>query len=249
MSDNKTTVSLGDFAALLVREVTQALVLAQNYADYLEVRSVRVCLGQIPDGDGNEQAPADDTAGNDAGGFVLTERYPFFEKGWELAIELDTHVRAKKGGDPLPVEAAGRVLLDVFGDLPVAAIKGVSKEWEERLRQSGILTVRSLAKMTDKELAGVMQSCGSRYPRELRGKARLLENALPALPVTSVGMVSLYDLIFMQDAQVGQLIGSEKISTTEVAVLAAIIDILAVSLDVTLLRRYTLGALLFADTK
>jgi len=246
MSDNKTTVSLGDFAALLVREVTQALVLAQNYADYLEVRSVRVCLGQIPDGDSNEQAPADDTAGSDADGFVLTERYPFFEKGWELAIELDTHVRAKRGGDPLPVEVAKRVLLDVFGALPVAAIKGVSKEWEERLRQSGILTVRSLAVMTDKELVEVMRSCDSRYPRELRGKARLLENVLPALPETPVGIVSLYDLISMQEGQVRQLIGSEKISETEAANLAAIIDILAVSLDVTVLRRYTLGMLLFA---
>lgn len=249
MSDNQTTVSLGDFAALLVREVTQALVLAQRYADYLDVRSVRVCLGQMPDGDGQEEAPTEDAAGNDGGGFVLTERYPFFNKGWELAIELDTHVRAKRAGAPLPVEVAERDLLDVFGDLSVAAIKGVSKEWEERLGQSGILTVRSLAVMTDKELACVMRSCGSRYPRELRGKARLLENVLPALPETPVGIVSLYDLISMQEGQVRQLIGSEKISETEAANLAAIIDILAVSLDVTVLRRYTLGMLLFAGPK
>lgn len=235
MSDDSIAVSLGDFAALLAREVAQALAASQYYADYLDVRSVRIRLGQLPEPGGS---------GDVKPGVVLAERYPFLDRGWELELEMDTQVRARKAGEPLGVEVQSRDCLALFGDHDVSVVKGVSGEWAERLGRSGITSVRALAEMSDKKLMEVIRSCNSRYPRELRGKARLLQTPLPVVSSAVPGGTTLFELLSMAEDQLRQLIGPEKISSMEAADLAAVLDILAISVDVGVLRRTTLAALL-----
>ena len=127
MSDSSPQQSLGDFAAILVREIAQSLLLAREHAPFVEVRTVNLRLGQLSqDEDSNETPTAPD-------GLILNERYPLLDSGWQLELELDNKVQASLNGEPIDIPETSRTAIDLLGTQPVSIIKGISKEWSKRL--------------------------------------------------------------------------------------------------------------------
>lgn len=237
MSNGSTQQSLGDFAALLVREVAQALLLARENAPFVEVRSIFLRLGKIPEGVGDEVVGVEPS-------LILEDRYPLLDKGWELELELDNQVQAKLNGEPFVSQESLRTALDLFGSQPVAWLKGISDQWSLWFADVGVITVEQLASLKDDALLHLIKKHHSALPREFRGKASLLRVPLPALPSNVSLDGSLYEALSLSEKALHQIVGTSKVSTTEIQRIAAILDAFAITIDSEFLHQLPFSCLL-----
>ncbi len=230
MSNDEISASLGDFASVLVREISQSLLLAATDAPSVQVHTVRIRFGQAPDEEG--------------GSSLLVERYPFLENGWEVEMEMDGKVQAQLAGQPLlPVEP-GRPLLSVFGAMPLVSLKGIDSEWAKFFDSLGVATIAALAGVSQETLSLAVQRKRSVKLWEYVGKARMLELCIPALPATSLDGKSIYALQQMAPAEIVAGLGKKSLSTREAEMLMELLAILAVAIDSRVLKRVTLRQIL-----
>ncbi len=232
MSNGEITASLGDFAAVLVREVSQSLLLATTEAPLIHVHTVRIRFGQ---------PSAAEKEGDDS---LLLDRYPFLENGWEVEMEMDGKVQAQLAGQPLPTVAPGKPLLAVFGKMPLIRLKGINTEWTKFFAALGITTIGSLATISRDVLSKAAQLRRSVKMWEYVGKARLLEMCIPALPPTPLDGKNLYVLQQMTPAEILTALGMKKLSTREADMLLELFALLAIAIDSIALKEITLGRLL-----
>jgi len=237
MSNGSSPQSLGDFAALLVREIAQALLLAREHAPYVAVQTVKLRLGKLPEGEPDAEAPAPE-------GLILSERYPLLDGGWELELELGNQVRARIAGQPVALPAAERTALDLFGPCPTTAIKGVSRRWQERLAALQVNRVAELAQLDDGRLHRLQRQEHSLLPRDFRSKARLLATPVPSFPAGALGRLSLHEVLALTAADLRQTLSGRRVSDSELQRFDALLDALAISVDNALLRKLSLGELL-----
>lgn len=232
MSTGDITASLGDFAAVLVREISQSLLLAATDAPLVRVHAVRIRFGQP-------------SAAEEKGDVsLLFDRYPFLENGWEVEVEMDGKVQAQLAGQPLPTVEPGKPLLSVFGEMPLIRLKGINTEWTKFFAGLGITTIGSLAAVSQEVLSEAAQRKRSVKMWEYVGKARLLEMYIPALPPTPLDGRSLYVLQQMTPAEILTALGMKKLSTREADMLLELFALLAIAIDSVVLREITLGRLL-----
>ncbi len=220
MSAEKTiTESLGDFAALLTREISQALALARYEAPFIEVERVRVCFGQ-------EEVDSDS---------VIVKRYPFLTDGWDVEMEMGSTVHARLHGKELPV-VKSRQLLDVFRGNQLSDIKGINTDWAAFFARHKVRTIGSLASISMAELQNLARERRSVKLWEFHGKARLLESELPFFPPTSLDNEKLYTLLKMAPDEIMARVGARRITAVEIERIAAVMEVLAIVLDSKVLR-------------
>ena len=229
MSGEDITASLGDFAAVLVREVSQSLLLAETEAPLIHVHTVRIRFGQPP----AEEA--------EANGSLLSERYPFLGDGWEVEMEMDGKVQAQLAGRPLPSIDPGKPLLAVFGDLPLTHLKGINTEWAKFFTAMGVTTIGSLASVSQETVSTFVRRKRSVKWWEYIGKARLLEMCIPALPSTPLDNKSIYSLQQMTPTEIFTALGARSLSSRETDILFELFALLAVAIDSALLKKISLG--------
>jgi len=237
MSNGVPQQSLGELAALLVREVAQALLLAREDAPFVEVRSIKLKLGRLPGEDSPEVS---------GGELVLSERYPLLDQGWQLELELDNQAQAKLGGEPLSV-ATGRRALDLFGPCSTVVIKGVSSRWQSWLGEFNINTVADLVALDDQRLLDLARE-HSQQAREFRCKARLLETLVPPLPAGPLHQKNLAQLLRVPAVELHDQLGRKAVSATEMLGFTALLDALSLAIDNQVLRKLRLEELLDAKT-
>ncbi len=220
MSEEKTiTESLGDFAALLTREISQALALARYEAPFIEVERVRVCFGQ-------EKVDSDS---------VIVKRYPFLTDGWDVEMEMGSTVYARLHGKELPV-VKPRKLLDVFSGNHISDIKGINTDWAAFFARHKVRTIGSLASISMADLQNLVRKRRSVRLWEFHGKARLLESELPFFPSTSLDNEKLYTLLKMAPDEIMSRAGSRTITKTEIDRITAVMEVLAIVIDSKVLR-------------
>ncbi|MDD5759252.1 MAG: hypothetical protein PHI06_09235 [Desulfobulbaceae bacterium] len=232
MSNDEISASLGDFASVLVREISQSLLLAATDAPLVQVHTVRIRFGQAAVEEGDSS--------------LLAERYPFLENGWQVEMEMDGKVQAQLAGQPLLSTDPGRPLLAVFGDMPLISLKGINTEWAKFFDLLGVTTISALAALSQRSLSLAIERKRSVKLWEYVGKARMLELCIPALPATPLDGKSIYALHQMTPAKIIDAMGRRKLSTREADMLMALLSILAVAIDGSVLRGVTLGQLLLA---
>jgi hypothetical protein len=233
MSNGTEQQSLGDLAALLVREIAQALLLAREDAPFVEVRSIKLRLGQLP-GEDNPETAEDE--------LILSERYPLLDQGWQLELELDNQAQAKLGGEPLSV-VTGRTALDLFGPCSTVVIKGVSSRWQSWLGDLQINTVNDLAVLDDQSLQELTLE-HSQQAREFRSKARLLGTLVPSLPSGPLHQQNLAQLLRVPEAELHDQLGRKTVSVNEMLRFTALLDALSLAIDTQVLRKLRLEELL-----
>lgn len=219
MSEEKNiTESLGDFAALLTREISRALALARYEAPFVEVEKVRVRFGQEGDDDS-----------------VITRRYPFLTGGWDVEMEMGSKVYARLHGEELPV-IEPRSLLDVFRANDISDIKGINTDWAAFFARHEVRTIGGLASISMAGLRSMARQRRSVKLWEFHGKAALLETELPFFPQTSLDNEKLYALLKMAPEEIMSRAGSHVITEAEIERIAAVMEVLAIVIDSKVLR-------------
>lgn len=225
---------LAELVGLVAREVDEGRRAAAELAARtggLQVAAVRVKLGRAASPPGEDPPP----------GPLPPGRYPPAQDGWEVEVDLRAgagpRARVRDGGwDPVPRPPS---LLDVFGDQPVAAVKGAGPAWSKRLGAAGVATVGDLAAAPAADIARLVRRSRSRRPLELHVKARLLEVAAPWLPPSPADEQPLWDLAGAAPAELRRLIG--RSATRDADRLAALLARLVTALDAAVLRSATLA--------
>ncbi|BCO08881.1 hypothetical protein GF1_12570 [Desulfolithobacter dissulfuricans] len=220
--------SLGDFAAVLVREISRSLALMRHDAPLIRVDRVRIRFGQ-PEGEDS----------------VLTDRYPFLADGWVVEMEMDPLVQARLQGEPLPEEPAVRTLLDIFKDHSITDIKGVNRDWSAFFKHHGLETIGQLAAISTNQLSALARQRRSVKLWELHGKARLLQSDMVYFPSTALDRDRLYTLLKMDPEELLQRAGATKVSRAEIERLGEIMELLAIVVDSRVLQSMRLRDLLW----
>lgn len=239
MTAENTRMSFTELCQSLVEEFAVALVTVKRSHPNIRVRSVQLSIGQT-----TEDIAAHEANGVELSPPLLAGRYRGIEKGWQLQLEMGEQSSATFAGikRPLPSRTAA-TMLDCFAGQPLTVIDGISSSWERFFAAFGLTELRHLARLEDPELADIMAEGGNLRVREFRRKALLLQLPLPALPPSSFGNSSLYDLLHLPMKEVRQSF-SRPVTRAEVAALYEMLDILNVAVDYRLLRRTPLNELL-----
>jgi hypothetical protein len=124
--------------------------------------------------------------------------------------------------------------------MPIKVIKGVNKEWAERLGRLGISSIGTLMSLEHRELTDISHQTRSRYPYELFAKAQLLRVVVPEIPISLADGYSLFELLGKSATDLRKLIGEKKISATASEHLYGLLSMLHIVIDGRALRRILL---------
>lgn len=228
MSEKETIPkSMGDFVTLLIREISQSLSLARYEAPLVQVQQVRVRFGE--------------EGGSDS---MIVNRYPFMANGWEVELLMNAKLQARLYGQPIPTIEPRCQLLDIFGEHPVSAIKGVSTDWAGFFQKHRIQTIRTLASLSMEGFQALAKERNSVRLWEIHGKARLLQCEIPFFPSTPLDGETLYALLKMSPETLLNRAGLGKTSLPEIQRLADYMEILAIVIDTRVLQAIPLKTLL-----
>ncbi len=242
MANEKIQISFGDMLHGIVREFSDALALVRRSHPAVTVRSVKLNIGQEAE---TELDPTEPTEPTRPASLLLRDRYPAIDKGWLMEVELGEGLsRIRSDGvyevPELPISTA----LDLFGDYPLVAIKGIDTIWNRIFTGVDITRICHLARLDDGLLHELITSHHSLLPREFRRKAQLLEISIPPLSYPpDLQNQSLYHLLLMTAEALHQTIGREKISQSEVFKFLEFLEILNVVIDSEQLRQIKLSQL------
>ena len=246
-----TRIDFNELTRLISREIDSALRLSnlsKDWEEKLHISHIKIKLGRVSPpsvkthkGDN----PVEGSGGDPPKPFLLLEHYPPAKQGWEFELDFSAgpappQVRRKDGvWHVLPLEPLPTADL-LFRTMPIEVIKGVSKEWAERLGRLGISTVRMFMSLEHQELLDVSRQTLSRYPLELFAKAQLLRVVVPEIPISLADDYSLFELLGKSATDLRKLIGQKQISATASEHLYALLSLLHIVIDGRVLRRILL---------
>jgi len=248
---SSTGIDFHELTRLISREIDSALRLSNLSKDWekkLHISNIKIKLGCLSPpafelrrcddpGEGSRDDPPKP--------FLLLEHYPHAKQGWEFELDFSAgpahpQARRKDGvwhvipSEPLPTADL------LFRTMPIRAMKGVSKKWEERLGRQGISTVRMLMSLKHQELMDISKKTRSRYPLELFAKIQLLRIVVPEVPKSLADGYSLFELLGKSATDLRKLIGHKKISATASEQLYGLLSLLHIVIHKRVLRRILL---------
>jgi hypothetical protein len=246
-----TRIDFSELTRLISREIDGALRLSSLSKDWrqkLHIASVRIRLGRISPPSPETRGAISDvqgSAGDPARPFLMLEHYPPAQQGWEYEMEFSAgpsppKVRRMDGiwhvvpPEPLPTADL------LFRDMPLRAIKGVHRAWEQRFGRLGISTIAELMSLKHRDLVGISEQTNSKYPLELFAKTQLLRVAVPEIPQSAADDAPLSKLIEKSPADLRKLIGHQRISATAGEQLYALLSMLHIAIDDRILRQILL---------
>lgn len=244
-------LDFNELALLVAREIDHALTLSKlaDPSEKFHVTAVKIKLGSPPEvldtmRDASGGKPAE-TIPDAIQPFLLTARYPPARDGWLFEFEFSpgpapSRYRGSNGvWFSLPFQKLPTVA-DVVKNLPVRAIKGVSRTWAQKLRKINIATVGDLISLPPSMIEQLMPRLRSSYILELRFKATLLNAVVPEIPPSEADMRSLQSLVGTSPQRLRELIGADRFSDTASEQLFNIISLLYTTLNTNELKRHTL---------
>ncbi len=176
---------------------------------------------------------------------LLQDRYPLSEQGWMFELELATGAAPTKfkfQGRP-PVTLPGQLqtsAMEIFGDLPINAIKVVAGSWADIFIKADIKTIIDLVKIKHEILIELVLRHKKNHPIDLHTKARLLNIVVPVIPASSLDQFSLYSFLTDSPAALRNKIGVQRFSASASEQLSELIALLYTVLDSRVLKSYTL---------
>lgn len=206
------------------------------------ITTMRVRLGQAQHDLSSE---AEGTLPSIKKKMLLQDRYPLTEQGWMFELELAAGAaptKLKLQGKP-PVTLPGQLqtsAIEIFGKLPINAIKGVSSSWADIFIKADIKTIIDLVKIKHEVLIELVLRHKKKYPINLHTKARLLNTVVPVIPASPLDQFSLYSFLTDSPAALRNKIGVQRFSASASEQLSELIALLYTVLDSRILKKYTL---------
>lgn len=225
--DETLANSMGDFITLLVREISQSLALAKYEAPLVQVHKIRVRFGQEEDSES-----------------IITDRYPFLAKGWDIEMEMDGRLHARLHGEVLPSFPLKTTLADRFGSNPLSDIKGVSRDWANFFNTHQIRSIGDLAGISMAGLQDLAREKSNITLWEIHGKVRLLNCDIPFFPPSPLDGNNLYTLLKMEPQILREQAGIRAVTMDEIQRLLDILELLAIIIDARVLKNTSLSTLL-----
>jgi hypothetical protein len=243
---DSAAIDINELARLIAAELDSGMQFVNAslpWSSGFHISSMRVRLGQMLEE--LPPAPSEETPPSTVKKFLLNQRYPLSEQGWEFEVELAAGApvaKLKIPGKPLiklPAQlhasAAG-----LFEHLPVAAIKGVNSVWTEIFNQVDIHSIGDLIAIKHETLDELVRSSKKKYPLNVQTKARLLNYSVPKIPASPADQLTLYFLLTEPPLALRKLIGTERFSISASEELSELLALLYTLLDSRILKKFTL---------
>lgn len=218
--------TMGDLAVVLLREVSQSLLMARQEAPLIEVTKVRIRFGQPPGADN-----------------PLALRHPTLTNGWDMEMDLngvETRIRSATADT---ITQPQKTLLGIFGTHPVTALKGVNTSGARLLESAQIRTIAQLAALDSQEQLRLSVQHNNLDLMDAWGKARLLDSPIPFFPAASLARSNLHSLLKMTPEQLRASTG-QAASSTETDQLYQLLALLTVAIDSKVLQKTSFGQLM-----
>jgi hypothetical protein len=241
MASTPIHISFGEMFKVLVHEFKDALAIVKRSHPSITVRSVKMNIGQLDDvspEENDEKAPPQTD-------LILKDRYPGIDKGWQLELEMGERPSASLNGIPQrPSNIYIPTALDYFSECPLGIIKGIDTQWTQFFASFEIYRVRHLARMDGQTLQKINAEKKSLKPCEFRHKAGLLDTPIPTLPESILNEKSLFNLLLFPRNDAHQALGTERVTSSEVAALYDLLEKLNLAIDTHIFHQTNLSQLL-----
>lgn len=248
MNTFATEIDFHELTRLISREIGSALRISSISKDTkkrIHVSRIKVKLGRVspPGSDPQKHGkPREGSGGEPPKPFLLLEHYPAAKQGWVFEMEFSAGPappRARQTGGVwqiVPMETIPTLSM-LFRNMPIRAIKGVSKAWAKKLDFLGVSTIGALISLEHRDLIEISRKTNSRYPLELFAKSQLLRVWVPEIPKSAADEHSLFELLGRSEAELRKLIGTKRFSATAGEQLHQLLCFLNVVIDARWLRR------------